>query len=143
MVVDVFDRAESVRLLRQRIAELSEPNADRVAEALADLPLAVYQAAAFLAETSTSAGEYLQLLTSRAADVLTQGTPVGYPASLAASWQLAFDQLAREEPAGLDLLVLAAELTPEPIPYTLFTSHPTSCPNRWPLRRPTRSPSRG
>ncbi len=121
--VDVFDRTESISLLRQRVAGLSEPDAHRVAQALEDLPLAVWQAAAFLAETGKTTGQYLELLTSRAAEVLTHGTPVGYPVSLAASWHLAFDRLASEEPAGLDLLVLAAQLAPEPIPFTLFTAH--------------------
>ncbi|MGH3982390.1 MAG: tetratricopeptide repeat protein [Pseudonocardiaceae bacterium] len=46
-----------------------------------------------------------------------------YRASLAASYQVAFDRLAVEESAALDLLTLAAHLAPEPIPFTLFTAH--------------------
>lgn len=56
VVVEVFERVESVSLLRARVAGLSESDAQRVAEALEDLPLAVQQAAAFLAETGTAAG---------------------------------------------------------------------------------------
>jgi hypothetical protein len=107
VVVDVFDRTESISLLRARVAGLSGSDADRVAEALEDLPLAVQQATAFLAESGVGAGKYLDLLSSRATEALARGRPVGYPVSLAASWQLAFDQLAGEEPAGLELLVLA------------------------------------
>lgn len=128
VVVDVFERAESVSVLRARVAGLSEPDANRVAEALEDLPLAVQQAAAFLAESGTAAGEYRDLLASRAMEVLALGRPVGYPASLAASWQLALDRLAVDAPAGLMLLVLAAQLAPEPIPLTLFTAHPDRLP---------------
>jgi hypothetical protein len=128
VVVDVFDRAESVSLLRARVAGLSGPDADRVAEALEDLPLAVQQAAAFLAESGIGAREYLDLLASRATEVLAQGRPVGYPASLAASWQVALDRLAGDAPAGLYVLALAAQLAPEPIPLTLFTAHPDRLP---------------
>jgi hypothetical protein len=121
--IDVFHRQESINLLRQRVTGLSAGDAGRIAAALDDLPLAVNQAAAFLAETGAAAQEYLELLASRAAEVFAQGAPVTYPVSLAASWQLAFDRLAVDEPAALDLLSLAAQLAPEPIPFTLFTAH--------------------
>ncbi|MGH3998258.1 MAG: FxSxx-COOH system tetratricopeptide repeat protein, partial [Pseudonocardiaceae bacterium] len=92
--VDVFTRQESISLLRRRVPRLSEPDAERVAEALDDLPLAVQQAAAFLAETGSTVEKYLELLTNRAAEVLAHGTPTTYRASLAASYQVAFDRLA-------------------------------------------------
>ncbi|HEV7452400.1 MAG TPA: FxSxx-COOH system tetratricopeptide repeat protein [Pseudonocardiaceae bacterium] len=136
--VEVFDREESISLLRHRVTGLSEHDAGRIAAALEDLPLAVNQAAAFLAETGTAVEEYLKLLTSRAAEILAQGAPVTYPASLAASWQLAFDRLAVDEPAALDLLRLAAQLAPEPIPFTLFTAHPDRLPE--PLATAARDP---
>ncbi|MGH3935021.1 MAG: hypothetical protein ACRDS1_08605 [Pseudonocardiaceae bacterium] len=126
--VDVFDRHESISLLRQRVTGLSEADAERVAAALEDLPLAVNQAAAFLTETGFAVQQYLDLRTSRATEVLAQGAPVTYSASLAASWQLAFDRLAVDEPAALDLLTLAAHLAPEPIPFTLFTAHTDRLP---------------
>ncbi len=124
----MFNRAESVSLLRARVAGLSRLDANRVAEALQDLPLAVQQAAAFLAESGTGAGEYLDLLASRATEVLAQGRPVRYPASLAASWQVALDRLAGDAPAGLQLMALAAQLAPEPIALILFTAHPDRLP---------------
>ncbi|MGH3840105.1 MAG: FxSxx-COOH system tetratricopeptide repeat protein [Pseudonocardiaceae bacterium] len=121
--VDVFTREESISLLRGRVPRLSEPDAGRIAEALENLPLAVQQAAAFLADTGSTVNEYLGLLTNRAADVLAYGIPATHRASLAASYQVAFDLLAVDEPAALDLLTLAAHLAPEPIPFTLFTAH--------------------
>ncbi|MBV8994751.1 MAG: AfsR/SARP family transcriptional regulator, partial [Pseudonocardiales bacterium] len=51
--VDVFDRGESITLLRYRARQLTDDEADRVAEALGDLPLALAQAAAYLADTAT------------------------------------------------------------------------------------------
>jgi hypothetical protein len=60
--VGLFDRAESVALLRDRAGWLGEADADRVAAALGDLPLAVDQAAGFLGETSIPIGQYLELL---------------------------------------------------------------------------------
>jgi len=127
--VDVFDRAESITLLRRRAPQLTEGEAGRVAEALGDLPLAVAQAAAHLADTATSVEDYLTLLAERTTDLLAQDAPVTYPASLTASTQIAIDRLAAQSPAALQLLSLAAYLAPEPIPLTLFTAHPTQLPD--------------
>jgi Tetratricopeptide repeat/Domain of unknown function (DUF4062)/NB-ARC domain len=126
--VDVFDRGESIALLRRRAPRLTEGEAGRVAEALGDLPLALAQAGAHLAATATGVQDYLSLLAERAAELLAQDAPATYPVSLAASVQIALDRLAAQSPAGLVLLILAAHLGPEPIPLTLFTTHPAHMP---------------
>ena len=126
--VDVFDRSESISLLRQRFPELTDDDAGRVADALDNLPLAITQAAAYLQQTGLSAEAYLRLLAGRATRILAQGAPATYPVSLAASLQLAFDQLAADDPAALVLLRVAAQLAPEPIPFTLFTAQADRLP---------------
>jgi tetratricopeptide (TPR) repeat protein len=127
--VDVFDRGESITLLFRRAPQLTEGEAGRVAEALGDLPLALAQAGAYLAGTATSAEDYLILLAERTTELLAQGVSAIYPVSLAASVQIVLDQLAAQSPAALQLLTLAAYLAPEPIPLTLFTTHPTQLPD--------------
>lgn len=121
--VDVFDRGESIMLLRRRGPQLTDEQAGRIAQALGDLPLALAQAAAHLADTATSVDDYLTLLAERTTDLLAQGAPATYPVSLAASIQIALDRLTKESPPALQLLTLAAYLAPEPIPITLFTTH--------------------
>ena len=73
-------RAESVAILQDRVPGLSEADADRLADALGDLPLAMAQAAGFMAETGMAAAEYLDLLRTRAAELLAQGVPDVLPA---------------------------------------------------------------
>jgi hypothetical protein len=126
--VDVFDRSESITLLRRRAPQLTEGEAGRVAEALGDLPLALAQAGVHLADTATSAQDYLTLLAERTAELLAHGAPATYPVSLAASTQIAVDRLAAQSQAALQLLTLAAYLAPEPIPLTLITTHSTQLP---------------
>ncbi len=121
--VDVFDRQESIELLRRRVPQLTTGDAARIADALGDLPLAVGQAAAHLADTGMPADDYLAVLDERAAELLAHGKPATYPTSLAASTQMALDRLADQAPAALELLMLAAQLAPEPITLTLFTAH--------------------
>jgi Tetratricopeptide repeat len=135
--VDVFDRGESITLLR-RVPRLTADDAARIADALGDLPLALSQAAAYLTETGMPTDAYLSLLDERTAELLTHGTPATYPVSLAASYQIAFDRLAKQAPAALALLTLAAHLAPEPIPRTLFTTHPDQLPD--PLGTAARDP---
>ncbi|MGH3813713.1 MAG: FxSxx-COOH system tetratricopeptide repeat protein, partial [Pseudonocardiaceae bacterium] len=127
--VDVFERAESIALLRRRAHRLTEEQAGRVAEELGDLPLALAQAAAHLADTATGVDDYLTLLAERTTDLLARDAPATYPVPLAASTQIALDRLTAESPAALQLLTLAAYLAPEPIPLSLFTGHPTELPD--------------
>ena len=121
--VDVLSRDESVALLRDRIAGLGAADADRLADQLGDLPLAVAQAAGFMAETGTSAAQYLDLLRTQAGKLLDQAAPgSSYPRSLAAATRLAADRLDDEDPAVAQLASVCAFLAAEPIPVDLFTS---------------------
>ena len=97
-----FTRAESIALLRRLAPELTEAEADRVAEAVGDLPLAVEQAGSLLADTGMAVDKYLRLLAERAQDVLDHDPGGAYPQSVAASWAVAFDRLAarRSDRAG-------------------------------------------
>jgi hypothetical protein len=120
--VDVLARAESVALLHARVTGLSGADADRLAAELGDLPLALAQAAAFMAGTGMTAGEYLGLLHARAGQLLDQAVPASsYPRSLAAATGLTAGRLAEDDPAAAELASLCAFLAPEPIPEDLFT----------------------
>jgi hypothetical protein len=122
MAVDQFARRESVALLCRQVPQLTAQGADRLAEALVDLPLAVAQAAAILTETGMPVDEYLELLETQAARVLDDGRPVSYPTSLAATVALSTADLEAQEPAGAQLLRLCAFLGAAPIPLSLFPS---------------------
>ena len=126
--VDVLARAESVAILQGRVTGLSGADADRLAAELGDLPLAVAQAAGFMAETGMPAAQYLGLLRTRAGQLLDQGPPGSYPRSLAAATQLIADRLAQEDPAAAELASLCAFLAPEPIPGELFTDAASHLP---------------
>jgi transcriptional regulator with XRE-family HTH domain len=119
--VDVLTRAESIEMLQRRLPGLATADADRLAAELGDLPLAIAQAAGFMAETGTAAGQYLDLLQTRAGQLLDQGVPGSYQRSLAAATVLTADRLADHDPAAAELASLCAFLAPEPIPEDLFT----------------------
>jgi hypothetical protein len=137
--VDVFARSESIGLLRVHLPQLSEADADRLAEALGDLPLAVGQAVDVLAETRLPIDVYLRELEAHAGDLMNEGRPpAGYPVPLAATVRLTAGRLHAADLAAGELLYLCAQLGPEPIPIDLFTAHPDLLPP--PLREVARRP---
>ena len=125
-----FTRAESIALLGRLTPELTAVEADRVANAVGDLPLAVEQAGSLLADTGMSADKYLRLLGERAQDVLDHDPGGSYPQSVAASWAVAFDRLSADDATALGLLTLVAWCGPEPVPLSLLTDHPDVLPQR-------------
>ncbi|WP_416976159.1 hypothetical protein, partial [Streptomyces sp. 4F14] len=63
--------------------------ADRIAEHLGDLPLALEQAAGYMDYNQTAPGDYLALLTSRLEDMIGLGELVDRPTVVVATlWQL-------------------------------------------------------
>jgi tetratricopeptide (TPR) repeat protein len=118
--VDVFTRSESIAALRRVVPLLTKDDAGRVAEAVGDLPLAVMQAASYMALTSIPPDAYLRLMNDRPAEILDHGKPWSYPRSLAAATILSFDQLCAEAPAAAEVMAICAFLAPEPIPADWF-----------------------
>jgi transcriptional regulator with XRE-family HTH domain len=127
--VDVLARAESVAILQNRVTALSGADADRLAAELGDLPLAIAQAAGFMADTAMTPDEFLMLLWTRAGQLLAQGAPGSYSGSLAAATDLIADRLARQDPAAAELASVCAFFAPEPIPESLFTSASSALPS--------------
>jgi len=120
--VGVFDRAESVALLHHHLPQLPTADADRLAATLADLPLAVDQAGAYLTEAPLGVDSYLHLLADQPQLALAEATPDH--AGLAATVAAAHTHLAALHPAAADLLDQLAFLAPDPIP--LAEAGPTS-----------------
>jgi len=120
--VSVLSRAESVTLLGEWVGGLQETEARLVAEAVGDLPLALAQAAGFMADSGMPVAEYLSLLNERTPEVLDEGRPTSYPLSLAAVTKIAYDLLRDQDPAAADLAAICAFLAPEPIPADWFTA---------------------
>jgi nucleoside phosphorylase len=113
--VDVFTRDESKEFLTLRTKEVSDSDADRLAEALGDLPLAVEQAAAWQRATGMPVDEYLQLLEEKGMELLDDRSSPDYPVSVSAAWNVSLDKLAEENPGAAQLLQLIAFFAPEPI----------------------------
>ncbi len=119
--LDVFSRKESVEFLIKRVRRgLTPAYADRLAEELGDLPLALEQAGAYQATTGMSADEYLELLSQQLTEVMGLGKAHDYPLSMSAAWRLSVNRLQEDTPQAQDLLRCCAYFGPEPIPRDVF-----------------------
>jgi tetratricopeptide (TPR) repeat protein len=118
--VDVFSRPESIELLRHRGRDIAFDDADRLADLLGDLPLALEQVAAMQSATGMPAQEYLGHLGERNPAILAEGAPRDYPATVAAVFGVAFTRLRDEAPVSAQLLMLLSCLGAEPVSFHLL-----------------------
>jgi tetratricopeptide (TPR) repeat protein len=119
--VSVFRREESKELLRRRGPDITDVEADQIADKLGDLPLAIEQAAAWRAETGMPVREYLRLFDEKVSEIFETATSPDYEMSVAAAWNVSFDALRNRNPAAHQILQICAFLSPEPISRDLFT----------------------
>ncbi|MGW7297257.1 FxSxx-COOH system tetratricopeptide repeat protein [Streptomyces sp. NPDC054829] len=118
--VGVFERRESVALLRRRTPDITDDEAELLAETLGDLPLAVEQASAWRAETGMPPKEYVRLFEVTAAELMASSPPAQYGGSIANAWGVSLDKLQERDPGALQLLQICSCFAPEPIPRSIF-----------------------
>jgi tetratricopeptide (TPR) repeat protein len=107
--MDVFQRAESVAHLQQRVPMIRVEHANRIAELLGDLPIAVAAAGAWLAETGAPVEDYLRDIEDRPESMLTApGNP-----SVEKTWDLSLSRLKETSAGSYRLLQLCSMLAPE------------------------------
>ncbi|GAB2481653.1 FxSxx-COOH system tetratricopeptide repeat protein [Nocardiopsis aegyptia] len=121
--VEKFSRPESIQLLRRRgPAHLTVEEADRIAEELGDLPLALNQAAVWLNEVRMDIDDYLRRLADKGPEMIQLLGPVDpeYSLPVAAAWNVSLDRLSVTNRGALQLLQLCSFMDPAPIPRDLF-----------------------
>ncbi len=118
--VDVFARNESIEHLVRRVPSISRDAADKVADKIGDLPLAVDQAAAWLNETALDAEVYLDLLDRQLDSSRADRHDTEQPLAVAATWELSIAQLRTNYPVAVRLLEFCAYFGADPISLDLL-----------------------
>jgi tetratricopeptide (TPR) repeat protein/transcriptional regulator with XRE-family HTH domain len=127
--VDCWDILEGTQFLlrraqREGCASVDEINtATNITKTLAQFPLALDQAGAYIEETGCSLHDYAQIYQKYQYELLARrGKQVTqYPESVATTWSLSFNYIEQINPAAAELLDLCAFLSPDHIPEELFT----------------------
>ena len=121
MPLKVLKRKDSINFLRKRTGQTDENSADKLAEGIGDLPLALEQAGAYIEETGNSLSNYLEMFQKHKNELLRRGAvSTDYCKTVATTWEMAFNKILNELPVGIDLLNLYAFLAPDNIPKNLL-----------------------
>lgn len=119
--VDVFSRPESKEFLGKRApAQVSDSEANLLADRLGDLPLALDQAGAMLAESGMPVDEYIGLLDEQIGKIMAEGRSAEYPLSVHAAWTISVKKVREQLPQAQELLRCCAFFGPDPIPRDVF-----------------------
>jgi tetratricopeptide (TPR) repeat protein len=117
--IDVLGPDAAIEFLQKRAGRTDRAAAARLAEALGRLPLALDHAGAYCRLTGTTFDDYREKVDAR-----IRRAPKGaaYPASVSATFALAIEKAAAEQPAAETLLSFFAFLAPERIPLGLVST---------------------
>lgn len=121
LAVDVLDRDESIDFITHRLARVDQGDADRLADLLGDLPLALEQAAAYLDSTQLPVTSYIDMWRTRSEELLLRGEVLGHEHTVATVWDLSVERAEQDQPATGDLIKLCSFLGPNIIPSFLFS----------------------
>ncbi|HEY2669743.1 MAG TPA: tetratricopeptide repeat protein [Rugosimonospora sp.] len=119
----VLERAASVRLLRALTGQPGpDEDADQLAAALGDLPLALEQAGAFIAQEGWTIARYRQELASRPGSAYRLAAE-GFNAQRTVDrvWEMTMASAAARAPRASWVMSVLAWLAPEPLPASVLT----------------------
>ena len=116
----MWSREESIAFLNKRTSQSDDTAAGNLAKTLGYLPLALEQAAAYCHITKKSYADYLDLFTTRRAELWKREKhPDNYRDTVATTWSLAFQEIEKF-PFAADMLNLCSIVALDAIPRTLI-----------------------
>src|SRR3954464_14209654 len=115
-------REDSVAFLRKRANRPGDEDAEMLAKALGDLPIAMEQAAALVAQQKVSFKHYLRQFEQLWAELLdTDHRSAAHPSAVAMAWELAYRQLRAVNAISADLLALCSYLSTDEVRLALLS----------------------
>ncbi|MDX3691372.1 FxSxx-COOH system tetratricopeptide repeat protein [Streptomyces europaeiscabiei] len=118
--IPVFERHESIAHLHSRLPDCGWTEADQIAEALGDLPIAIERAAAYIEQTRVDVRGYIRQLQPQAAGALDDKTVGEVVKSSTNTWEFALGQLKEKFPPAVKLLQICSYYSAEPISMDLL-----------------------
>jgi pimeloyl-ACP methyl ester carboxylesterase len=116
--VGLLAEASAIDLLLRRTNSSDEEDAAVLATELGRLPLALEQAASYVADQGISLADYLDLYRLRQADLLRRGVPLAYEGTVATVITLSLENLSSRQPLAVVIIELCALMAPDEIPIS-------------------------
>jgi class 3 adenylate cyclase/tetratricopeptide (TPR) repeat protein len=121
-----LDGEEAVKFLFTRTGrDASDPGevaaATRLATELGNLPLALEQAAAYIAETNAAFADYVSAFRKRRVSLLERSSGLVTHETVSVTWAANFEAVERSSLGAADALRLSAFLAPDAIPVEMFS----------------------
>ena len=113
MRVRLFDREESIAHLLRVVPGLTRDEADVLAEALGDLPVAITAVAVYLRDSGYPVSRYLSDLERQESSAPSVGVLSVYPREVAAAWDAPLKLLKERSEAAARLTQLCSVMAPE------------------------------
>lgn len=112
------------RQVLRHISPEMEALAQRLAEAMDGLPLALDQAGAYIEQTHCSLREFLHLFEAYPVQLLSERDAYAdHPFSVVKTFAQAFEKLQQKQPVAAQLLMLCCFLAPDEMAEQVFTRH--------------------
>ena len=110
-------RPESIQFLLKRARQNNGADANKVANVMGDLPLALEQASAYIEAKQMTFASYEKLFLKERKALLNRGeTSTEYSDIVATTWEISFRELKRNSEISVTFLNLCAFLASDPIP---------------------------
>ncbi|MFE0688969.1 FxSxx-COOH system tetratricopeptide repeat protein [Streptomyces xiamenensis] len=122
--VPVYSREESIAFVRRRAPRITAAEANELADALEDLPLALDQTAGALSDSTMPVTQYIELLRSGADIEMGLRVSHDFPMTYLTAFSIVLNRLRETQPAAVDLLRLCAWFAPGPVPLRLLRDVP-------------------
>ncbi|WP_109033385.1 FxSxx-COOH system tetratricopeptide repeat protein [Streptomyces rubrogriseus] len=123
--VPVYTRDESIAFIRRRAPGPTPAEADRLAEALGDLPLLLAQTVGWLNDSDRSVDEYLVLLADGdGTEGDARNAAEDFPPAFRTAWSILLAELRERAPESVVLLRLCTFFAPGLVPVHLLRSMP-------------------
>ncbi|WP_062206690.1 FxSxx-COOH system tetratricopeptide repeat protein [Streptomyces sp. NBRC 109706] len=122
--VPVYEREESVAFVRRRAPRIGSADADVLAEALGDLPLALDQTAGWLNDSTMTVAEYVELLRDDEDIEVGLRVAVDFDTSYPMAFSILLNRLRETVPEAVELLRLCGFFAPGAVPVQLLRGIP-------------------
>jgi tetratricopeptide (TPR) repeat protein len=128
--VSEMTSGEAIEFLLKRTQQEDLNAANALSQEVANLPLALEQAAGYIEATGAGLDSYVTLFRSRRRELWSEERPPSdYKATVATTWSLAMENVRRDSSESGDLLNLCAYLAPDDVRLTLLREGATHIPS--------------